>query len=268
MPGRVTDAAPSRMSHPPHPFNLNGRVALVTGSSTGIGKAIAIGLGRAGARVALNFANDAARAEKALADFRDSGGEGLLVRADVTNETEVRKMCAEISERLGPLDILVVNATCPQPEKPIEEYDWEFYQLMIDFFIKSPYLLTRQCLAHMKQQRWGRIINIGTEAFTRGIPNFSAYVAAKGGQLGWTRSVGTELARFGITVNMVSPGWIPVERHEAYPAAQKDAYRAIIPAARWGVPDDLSGAVVFLASDAASFITAQNLHVNGGVALT
>ena len=117
----------------------------------------------------------------------------------------------------------------------------------------------------MKQQRWGRIINIGSEVVARGVPNFSAYIAAKGGQNGWNRGMATELAPFGITVNMISPGWIPVERHENDPQSEKDGYRVLIPANRWGVPDDLSGAVVFLASEAASFVTGQNLHVNGGM---
>jgi 3-oxoacyl-[acyl-carrier protein] reductase len=136
---------------------------------------------------------------------------------------------------------------------------------MLDFFIKSPFLLTRRTLPHMKQQPWGRIINIGSEVFERGVPNFSAYVAAKGGQNGWTRSMAGELAPFGITVNMIAPGWIPVERHEHDPQEAKDGYRALIPVDRWGVPADLAGAVTLLASEASSFITGQTIHVNGGM---
>jgi 3-oxoacyl-[acyl-carrier protein] reductase len=117
----------------------------------------------------------------------------------------------------------------------------------------------------MKAQRWGRIINIGSEVVARGVPNFTAYMAAKGGQNGFNRGLATEVAKWGVTVNMIAPGWIPVERHADDPQEQKDGYRALIPADRWGVPDDLSGAVVFLASDAASFVTGQNLHVNGGM---
>src|SRR4029434_10434288 len=159
----------------------------------------------------------------------------------------------------------VLNATCDQPQKPIEEYDWAFFQRMIDFFIKSPFLLTRACLPHMKEQRWGRIINIGTEALQRGVPNFTAYVAAKGGQNGFHRSLATELAPHGVTVNMICPGWIPVERHAQDALADKDGYRRLVPVDRWGVPGDLDGAVVFLASEASSFITGQSLHVNGGM---
>lgn len=246
-------------------FDLTGRVALVTGSTTGLGKAMAVALGQAGAKVALNYANNQARAEKAFAEFKAAGCEGALFRGSVVDEVEVKRLVEDVAKTLGPIDILVFNATPDQPQKSIEEYDWAFYQSMLDFFIKSPFLLTRACLPHLKQQKWGRIINIGSEVVARGVPNFSAYVAAKGGQNGWTRSMSGELAPHGITVNMIAPGWIPVERHENDPQELKDGYRALIPANRWGLPEDLGGAVVFLASDAASFITGQNLHVNGGM---
>jgi 3-oxoacyl-[acyl-carrier protein] reductase len=248
-----------------NPFSLAGRVALVTGSSTGLGKVMAIALGQAGAKVALNYAHNTARAEQSFAEFQARGLTGALFQADVTSETDVARMHGEISKELGPVDIIVINATCDQPQKPIEDYDWAFYQRMLDFFIKSPFLLTRACLPHMKAQRWGRIINIGSEVFARGVPNFTAYVAAKGGQNGFHRSLAGELAPHGITVNMIAPGWIPVERHEKDPQALKDGYRALIPADRWGVPADLDGSVVFLASNASSFITGQTLHVNGGL---
>ena len=246
-------------------FSLAGRVALVTGSSTGLGKAMAIALGRAGGKVAMNFQNNTARAKKAFAEFEKAGCTGMLVRGDVTDEKEVPRIVAKIAVQLGPVDILVLNATPAQPQLPIEEYDWAFYQQMLDFFVKSPFLLTRACLPHMKQQRWGRIINIGSEVVARGIPNFTPYVAAKGGQNGFTRSLAVEVAKWGVTVNMIAPGWIPVERHADDPAEVKENYRRLIPADRWGVPEDLGGAIVFLASEDASFVTAQNLHVNGGM---
>jgi 3-oxoacyl-[acyl-carrier protein] reductase len=188
----------------------------------------------------------------------------MLAKADVTDAGEVRRMCAEAKAKLGPIDIIVPNATCDQPQLPIEQYDWAFYQSMIDFFLKSPYLLTMECLAHMKQQRWGRIINITSEVFQLGVSPFTAYVAAKGAQTGWSRSLARELASFGITVNMVAPGWIPVERHNKDPQAAKDAYLATVPAARWGVPEDVAGAVEYFASDAAAFVTGQTISVTGG----
>ena len=251
-----------------NPFSLAGRVALVTGSSRGLGRAMVVALGQAGARVALNYLNSRETAERAFADYRNQKLEGLLVQADVTDQDSVERMTKQVAEQLGPIDILVINATCDQPHKPIEEYDWALFQSMVDFFIKSPYLLCRACLPHMKQQRWGRIINIGSEVVERGVPNFTAYVAAKGGQNGFHRSLAREVARWGITVNMICPGWIPVERHANDPQSEKDGYRALIPADRWGVPDDLAGAVTFLASEASSFVTGQSLHVNGGMTVS
>ena len=120
----------------------------------------------------------------------------------------------------------------------------------------------------MKRRRFGRIINIGSEVFRRGVPHFSAYVAAKGAQTGWTRSMANELGPWQITVNMISPGWIPVERHDKDPQALKDGYKALIPLQRWGVPADLGGAITFLASDAAAFVTGQDLAINGGMTVT
>ncbi len=249
-------------------FSLKGRVALVTGSSRGLGRAMAFALGRAGAKVAFNYHNNRETAERAFADYQREKLEGMLVQADVTNEESVNRMAKQVADKLGPIDIIVLNATCDQPHKPIEEYDWAFFQSMVDFFIKSPFLLTRACLPHMKQQRWGRIINIGSEVVARGVPNFTAYVAAKGGQNGFHRSLANELAPWNITVNMICPGWIPVERHANDPQSEKDGYRALVPLNRWGVPGDLDGAVTFLASEASSFITGQSLHVNGGMTVS
>ncbi|MCS6976460.1 MAG: 3-oxoacyl-ACP reductase FabG [Gemmatales bacterium] len=247
------------------PFSLKNHVAIVTGSSTGLGHAIALALGKAGAKVAVNYFNNQARAERNFAAFHDAGIESILVRADVTTEEGVEKLFRETEAKLGKPDILVPNATCEQPLKPIEEYDWAFHQAMLDFFVKSPYLLTRRGLAHMKAQRWGRIINITSEVFHRAVAPFSAYVAAKGGQIGWSRSMSRELAPFGITVNTVAPGWIPVERHEKVPQQEKDEYRALIPANRWGTPEDVAYAVLYFASEEASFVTGQTLCVNGGM---
>ena len=245
-------------------FSLKGKVALVTGSSTGLGKVMAKALGRAGAKVAMNYFNNEERAKEAFAEFLETGAEGAMIRANVTDEAEVNRLVAEATEQLGPVDIVVLNATPDQPQKSIEEYDWDFYQSMLDFFIKSPYLVTRAVLPHMKEQKWGRIINIGSEVFHLGVKPFTAYVAAKGGQNGFSRSLAHELAQWNITVNMIAPGWIPVERHEKDPQELKDGYLADIPMGRWGVPQDLDGTVVYLASEASGFVTGQNIHVNGG----
>jgi 3-oxoacyl-[acyl-carrier protein] reductase len=246
-------------------FSLAGHTALVTGSTTGLGKAVALQLGRAGAKVAVNYFNNTQRAEKAMGEFKKAGVESLLVRGNASTEEGVAGIFDDIEKRLGPVDIVVINATPDQPHKAIEEYDWDFYQSMLDFFIKSPYLLARRALPNMKQRKWGRLVNITSEVFHRSVGNFSAYVAAKGGQIGWSRSMATELAPFGITVNTIAPGWIPVERHEKDPQAAKDAYLAQIPMGRWGKPLDVAYAAQYLASEEASFVTGQTICVNGGL---
>ena len=250
-------------NHAPH-FRLDGKVALVTGSSKGLGKAMAFALGAAGAKVAFNYANGKEWAEETFAEYKAAGYAGGLYRASVIDPAEVKSLCAQITAELGPIDILIPNATPAQPLKPIEQYDWAFYQSMLDFFVKSPYLLARRALPGMKARRHGRFINITSEVFHLGVAPFSAYVAAKGGQTGWSRSMCHELAPFGITVNMIAPGWIPVERHANDPQSDKDAYLATIPVGRWGTPDDVGWAAVYLASDEAAFVTGQTLAVNGG----
>src|SRR5262245_42544688 len=247
------------------PFSLAGHVAIVSGSSTGLGKGIALALGRAGAKVVVNYFNNDARAERAFAEFKEAKIECILVKANVINEEDVDRLFRETETRLGKPDILVVNATPEQPLKPIEEYDWAFYQTMLDFFIKSPFLMTRRGLPHMKAKKWGRIINITSEVFHLAVAPYSGYVAAKGGQIGWSRSMSRELAPHGITVNMVAPGWIPVERHKIVPQELKDDYRGRIPAGRWGTPQDVGDAVVYLASEEASFVTGQTISLNGGM---
>ena len=231
----------------------------------GLGRAMAFALGRGGARVAFNYFGNADRAQEAFGAYSGEGLSGCLLRADVTTEEGVASLVAGCEDQLGPPDIVVCNATGPQPQLPIEEYDWSLYQEMLNFFVKSPYLLARAVLPHMKAQGWGRILNIGSEVYDRGVPSFSAYVAAKAAQRGWSMSMARELAPWGITVNMLSPGWIPVERHAEDPQEDKDAYLSGIPLGRWGVPEDVGSAADFLVSENAGFITGQTLLVNGGV---
>ena len=236
----------------------------MTGSTTGLGLGIAKVLGAGGAKVVMNYYNDDERAERSFAEFKSAGGEGLLLKANAIDEGAITDLVERAQSQLGAIDIIVPNATPEQPLKTIEEYDWDFYQQMLNFFIKSPYLLTRAVLPQMKESGWGRIINISSEVYQLSVSPFSAYVSAKGGQIGWTRSMSRELAPHGITVNTVNPGWIPTERHENDPQEEKDAYLSQIPAGRWGTPSDVGEAVAYFASEEAGFITGQTLCVNGG----
>lgn len=243
---------------------LKGHVALVTGSSTGLGFGIAKALGLGGAKVVINYSNNEERARRAFQDFEAAGCEGILVRASAIDKKAIAELVVRTEAELGAIDILVPNATPAQPQKPIEEYDWALYQQMLDYFVKSPYLLSKAVLPRMKEKSWGRIVNISSEVYQLSVSPFSAYVSAKGGQIGWTRSMSRELAPYGITVNTVNPGWIPTERHENDPQEDKDAYFSEIPAGRWGTPEDVGEAVAYFSSEEAGFITGQTLCVNGG----
>ena len=247
--------------------DLNGRVALVTGASGGLGAAIARQLAADGAAVAINYFKSGDRAERMAAAIRAEGGKSLAVGGDVRDEAQVAAMVERITRELGPIDVLVINATGPQPMLPIEQLSWRLMLDQLEFFVKSPMLLAQAVVPGMKQRRRGRIINIGSEVFEKGLARFSNYVSAKGAQLGLTRSWAMELAEWGITVNHVSPGWIPTERHDDVPQEAKDGYAARVPLRRMGVPQDVAEAVAFLASDAAAFITGQKLSVNGGNSL-
>ena len=245
-------------------FSLSQKVALVTGSSRGLGLGVARALGKSGARIVLNYLNDRETAEKAVQLLKEDRIHAMLVRADASDPEQIASMVESVEEKFGSLDILVPNATPDQPQQPIEEYDADFYRQMYDYFVMSPFHLTRAVLPGMKKRGHGRIINITSEVFHCSVPEFSAYVAAKGGQIGWSRSMANELAPHGITVNTVAPGWIPTERHENDPQDAKDEYLKTIPLGRWGKPEDVGNAVSYFASDEASFITGQTLCVNGG----
>jgi 3-oxoacyl-[acyl-carrier protein] reductase len=225
---------------------------------------MALALASAGARVAMNFANDDETAKAAFLELQGVSSDCTLVKGDATNAPAVDRMCPEVEGALGPIDILVINATCSQPQLAFEDYDWEFFQAMFDYFVKSPVLLMGRCLPHMKRQQWGRIIHITSEVLALASAPFSAYVAAKGAQTGLALSTARELAGSGITVNMIAPGWIPVERHVNHSPESMEKYAADVPAGRMGTPHDVAPAVVYLASPEASFITGQTLSINGG----
>jgi 3-oxoacyl-[acyl-carrier protein] reductase len=246
------------------PFRLDGRVAWVTGSSRGLGRIIAETLAAAGAKTVVNCHSSRDQGAAVVAGIHAAGGDAMLVAGDAMDETEVNRMAGEIEAHFGPVDIVVANATPHQPMKALEDYTWEEHESMVDAFIKSPFLLAKRLLPSMKDRQNGRIINITSEVFHAGVPKFSAYVAAKGGQIGWSRSMANELAPHGITVNTVAPGWIPVERHDDVPEGDKARYLATVPMARWGKPSDIAHAVTFFASEEASFLTGQTLVVNGG----
>jgi 3-oxoacyl-[acyl-carrier protein] reductase len=219
---------------------------------------------RLGRTLPSNYFNSSNAAEQLCQRIRQTGGQARAFKADVRSEDEIVRLVREVADVFGGIDVLVVNATGPQPFLSIEEQTWESYLDQLEFFVKSPLLLLKQVLPGMKERGFGRIINIGSEVFELGNPRFANYVAAKGAQLGLTRSWARELAPTGITVNLVAPGWIPTERHADASQEDLDGYAGNVPMKRMGSPADVVKLVTFLASDAARFITGQRFSVNGG----
>jgi 3-oxoacyl-[acyl-carrier protein] reductase len=240
------------------------RTALVTGASRGLGAAMAVALAEAGHRVAVNYYERAARAEELCAGLRGRGLVAQAFQGDVRDEADVARMVFEVEAALGAVEVVVVNATGHQPLLSIEEQTWQSYLDQMEYFVKSPLLLVKAVLPSMRARGFGRVIQIGSEVVEVGNPCFANYVAAKGAQLGQTRSWARELAASGITVNLVAPGWIPTERAFSASEAEKSAYAQSVPMQRMGVPEEVGRVVAFLASDDASFITGQKLSVNGG----
>ncbi|MEV0385152.1 SDR family oxidoreductase [Nonomuraea sp. NPDC050643] len=236
-------------------------VALVTGASRGLGAVIARRLAADGLAVAVNYYSDAAGAERVVDDIRAAGGTAEAFSADVTDEADVAGLDAAVATRLGPVRVLVANATGEQPSIRFEDLTWEAHLDQLVFFVKSPTLLVQAVLPGMKELGGGRVIQIGSDIVDRRLPGMSAYIAAKGAQHAITDVWARELGPYGVTVNVVAPGWIPVERHAGLDVS---GYRAEVPLGRIGTPDDVAAAVSYLASDGAAFVTGQRITVNGG----
>jgi 3-oxoacyl-[acyl-carrier protein] reductase len=240
------------------------RVALVTGSSRGLGAVIARRLARDGLAVAVNAQRGDELAGEVARCIRGDGGAAEAFGADITDEQQVAELVTAIAARFGPVDVLVLNATGPQPEAPVTDVGWADHLAQLDFFVKSPVLLGRAVLPAMVAGHYGRIVHIDSEVADRPPPGRSAYATAKSAQIGLARAWARELAPWGITVNTVAPGFVPVERHADVPAHIRDAYLASVPAGRMGTPADIAQAVSFLVSSDAGFITGQRILVDGG----
>jgi 3-oxoacyl-[acyl-carrier protein] reductase len=200
-------------------------------------------------------------AEAVVAEIRDAGGTAAAFRADVTDDRDVPALVAAVEQQLGPVRVVVANATGPQPQVGVTELTWADHLDQLRFFVLSPTLLVQATLPGMRRLGGGRVIQIGSDVVDRALPKMSAYTAAKAAQAGLTRCWSRELGPYGVTVNLVAPGWIPVERHEGADTAD---YQADVPLGRMGTPEDIAGLVSYLASDEAGFVTGQQISVNGG----
>jgi 3-oxoacyl-[acyl-carrier protein] reductase len=236
---------------------LEGRIALVTGGNRGIGAACSLALARAGCDVAVNYHKRAEDAEETCAEIQKLGRRAVVIQADVSQSGQVKEMVAQIEEQLRPVNVLVNNAGMMRVRKPeeITEADWDEH---INVNLKSAFLVTQAVLPKMREQQWGRIINISSVAAQIGGLVGPHYAASKAGMLGLMRGYAQMLAKEGVTANAITPALIDTEMVRANPRARPD----IIPVGRFGTAEEVASVVVMLAENA--YMTGQTVNVNGG----
>lgn len=239
------------------------KVALVTGASRGIGKAIALGLGKAGFLV-IGTATTEGGAQSIAEYLQEAGVEGSGMALDIASSESVDAVLKAINEKYGAPTVLVNNAGITKDNIMLRMKDDEWFDV-IDTNLNSLYRLVKGCLRGMTKARWGRIVNISSVVGSMGNAGQANYAAAKAGMNGFTRALASEIGSRGITVNSVSPGFIDTDMTKKLPDAQRDALKAQIPLQRLGEADEIAGVVAFLVSDAAAYITGETIHVNGGM---
>lgn len=247
-------------------MTLQGKNALVTGSSRGIGRAIALALAERGVNIAVNYAGNEAKAEEVVQEIKALGVDAIKIRANVADENDVKAMVKEVVSTFGNLDILVNNAGITRDNllmrMKVEEFDE-----VIETNLKGAFLCTKAATRPMMKQRDGRIINIASIVGVSGNPGQANYVAAKAGLIGLTKSTAKELAARNILVNAVAPGFITTDMTDVLNEEQKQAVLGQIPLDKLGEPEDIANVVCFLASTDAKYITGQTIHVDGGMVM-
>lgn len=242
------------------------RVALVTGASRGIGRAMALTLGATGHRVVVNYAANSEAAAEVVAAIEESGGVAISIKADVADESAVSAMFNTINESFGPPLILVNNAGIAKDDLLVR-MSVEAFDRVIDTNLRSVFLCTKAAMRGMLRARWGRIISVASVAGIVGNPGQANYAASKAGIIGFSKSVSKEVGSRGITANVVAPGFIETDMTGDLSEGFKTSARGSISLGRFGQPEDVAGVVGFLASEAASYITGQVISVDGGLAL-
>ncbi len=244
--------------------DLEGKNALVTGGSRGIGRAICLRLSEMGAQVFVNFTSNEDAARKVLSEIEAAGGQAVLCPFDVSDKKAVKEAVSVLIKEHGPVQVLVNNAGITRDGllARMKEPDWD---RVIDVNLKGAFNCIQACAMAMMKTRWGRIINIGSVVGTMGNVGQANYSAAKAGLEGLTRTVAREMATRGITVNLVAPGFVETDMTSGLPEKIRDGLLGQIPLGRMGSPQDIAGPVGFLASEAASYVTGHTLHVNGGL---
>lgn len=245
---------------------LKGRVAIVTGASRGIGRAIALELGKHGASVVVNYNSSPTAAEEVVTEIVASGGEGLAVQANVSDAVQVEALFKATTERFGKVDILVNNAGVTRDNLIIRMSEDDF-DTVIDTNLKSAWLCCKAAIGLMMRKRYGRIINISSVSGVVGQAGQTNYSASKAGLIGLTKSLAREYANRGITVNAVAPGFVLTDLTKDLPEELVKNLNSVIPVGRWGKVEEIAHATAFLAADEASYITGQVINVDGGMAM-
>lgn len=247
-------------------MHLDDQVALVTGASRGIGRAIALTLAKAGAHVAVNYAGNAKAAEEVATQIRALGRQAILVQGDVSKADVVDNMIKQVTETLGPIDILVNNAGITRDTllMRMKEEDWD---AVLNTNLKGIYLCTKAVTKSMMKKRSGKIVNMTSVIGVTGNAGQANYAAAKAGVIGFTKSMAKELGSRNITVNAIAPGFIDTDMTSQLPEQVRSSMEGSIPLGRLGLPEDIAKAVLFLVSPEAAYITGQVLHVDGGMVM-
>ena len=244
-------------------LDLQGQIALVTGASRGIGRSIALSMGRQGASI-VGTSTSELGARGVTAALSDAGIEGRGAVLDVTHGESVFNVVKQIEENFGPISILVNNAGITRDNLLLRMKDEEWDDIL-ETNLSSVFRVTKACLRGMVRARRGRVINVTSIVGATGNPGQTNYAAAKAGLVGFTKSLASEVASRGITVNGIAPGFIETDMTSSLEQSRRDALVTAIPLGRLGVGEDVAAAAVFLASPEASYITGQVIHVNGGL---
>lgn len=239
-------------------------VALVTGGSRGIGRVISEKLARAGYNVAICYSGNESAAQETIAECKRFGVQSMFIKADVSNESDVKNMFEEVKQLLGPVEVLVNNAGITKDGLLLRMSE-EDYDAVVDTNLKGTFLCTKAAIKDMMKARRGKIVNITSIVGVNGNAGQANYAASKAGIIGFTKSVAREYGSKGITVNAVAPGFIQTAMTDTLPENVKDGYLKQIPVGRFGSPEDVANVVEFLASEKSDYVTGQVIEVTGGM---